>query len=379
MATDALKRVEDLHLVRLTKTYGDHNAVDDLSLTIPAGSFFALLGPSGCGKTTTMNMIAGLESPTAGEIYFDDKPMKEVVPGKRGVGFVFQNYAIFSHMTVAENIGFGLKIAGRSKADRQREVRKVADLVQLTPMLEMNAGRLSINDMQKVALGRSMITQPSIFLLDEPFSNLDAAFREYMRGELKRLQRSLKQTMVYVTHDQVEAMSMADKIAVMYCGELYQFGSPEDIYNQPVNMFVARIIGSPNMNFMNCNYLFEDGEGYLVQKAGGAKTLVDSKRRALVEKSAGADNLVLGVRPEHLSLSATPPAYTSDSGALWEGAVYAIEPLGPKTVIHLKVGGDALQVVAPSAYRPRVGEKQYLALDVARTHIFDGNSKAVIR
>ena len=147
---------------------------------------------------------------------------------------------------------------------------KVAELLQLTPMLNMNAGRLSINDMQKVALGRSMITQPSIFLLDEPFSNLDAAFREYMRGELKRHPAPLKQTMVYVTHDQVEAMSMADKIAVMYCGELYQFGSPDEVYNQPVNMFVARFIGSPNMNFINCYYAVEGGQGYLVQKASAA-------------------------------------------------------------------------------------------------------------
>jgi multiple sugar transport system ATP-binding protein len=220
-----------IRLEKLRKQFGPVVAVDSISLEIPDGEFAALLGPSGCGKTTTMNMIAGLETPTSGTIYFDGKPINQVSPGKRGVGFVFQNYAIFTHMTVRENIGFGLKIAGRSKDEIAREVEEVAKVLQFAPMLDMNAGRLSINDMQKVALGRSMITKPAIFLLDEPFSNLDAAFREYMRGELKRIQRRLKQTMVYVTHDQVEAMSMADKIAVMYCGELYQFGSPDAIYN----------------------------------------------------------------------------------------------------------------------------------------------------
>ena len=208
--------------------------------------------------------------------------MNQVPPGKRGVGFVFQNYAIFTHMTVEENIGFGLKIAG-AKDEINREVDEIAELLQFTPMLAMNAGRLSINDMQKVALGRSMITKPGIFLLDEPFSNLDAAFREYMRGELKRIQRRLGQTMIYVTHDQVEAMSMADKIAVMYCGELYQFGSPDEIYNWPVNQFVARFIGSPNMNFINCAYRTENGQALLVQKAGGATAPVDDKRRQLLE------------------------------------------------------------------------------------------------
>ena len=363
-----------IRLENLRKAFGPVVAVDNLSLEIPDGEFAALLGPSGCGKSTTMNMIAGLERPSSGMVYFNEKPMNEVLAGKRGVGFVFQNYAIFSHMTVAQNVGFGLKIAGRSQAEIAQEVAKIAKLLQLTPMLEMNAGRLSINDMQKVALGRSMITQPSIFLLDEPFSNLDAAFREYMRGELKRLQRSLRQTMIYVTHDQVEAMSMADKIAVMYCGELYQFGSPDEIYNWPVNQFVARFIGSPNMNFINCVYRAENGQALLVQKAGGATVPVDNQRRQLLESSANADQLVLGIRPEHMTLTA---ARTADS--LWAGSVYAIEPLGPKTIVHLKVGDDLMQAIGPASYRPRVGETQHIGLDLARTHVFDGKTRAVIR
>lgn len=367
-----------IRLETLRKTFGQVVAVDNLSFEIPNGEFAALLGPSGCGKTTTMNMIAGLETPTSGTIYFNDKPVNAVPPGKRGVGFVFQNYAIFSHMTVADNIAFGLKIAGRDKAEIDQEVRRIADILQFSHMLNVNAGRLSINDMQKVALGRSMITRPAIFLLDEPFSNLDAAFREYMRGELKRIQRQLKQTMVYVTHDQVEAMSMADKIAVMYCGELYQFGSPDDVYNRPVNQFVAKFIGSPNMNFINCAYRAPEGSGGLVQRGGRAAVPVDGQRRSLIEASSSAENLILGVRPEHLKLSLDCPL-ASASQAVWEGEAYAIEPLGPKTVIHVKLGEDMLQAIAPSGYRPRVGERQYIAVDPARTHVFDGQTRMVIR
>jgi len=363
-----------IRLEKLRKEFGAVVAVQELTLEIPDGEFAALLGPSGCGKTTTMNMIAGLEAPSAGAIYFDRRDMTAVPAGKRGVGFVFQNYAIFTHMTVEGNIGFGLKLTGAKPDVIKREVRAVADLLQIAHMLPVNAGRLSINDMQKVALGRSMIMKPGIFLLDEPFSNLDAAFREYMRGELKRIQRRLKQTMVYVTHDQVEAMSMADKIAVMYCGELYQFGSPDQVYNWPANQFVARFIGSPNMDFINCAYASENGQGYLTQKAGGARTPVDDARRRLLEASTNADNLVLGVRPEHMTLSGAKTA-----GSLWEGTVYAIEPLGPKTVVHLKLGDDRVQVIGPASYRPRVGEQQFVAVDLARTHVFDGKTRVAIR
>src|SRR5512133_2574745 len=204
-----------IRLEKLRKEFGQVVAVEGLSLEIADGEFAALLGPSGCGKSTTMNMISGLEVPTSGELYFDGKPVSQVPPDKRGIGFVFQNYAIFTHMTVYENIAFALKIRNYPEADQRREVHTTAELLQIGDQLPLNAGRLSVNDMQKVALGRSMIMNPRIFLLDEPFSNLDAAFRAYMRGELKRIQREVRQTMIYVTHDQIEAMSMADKIAIM--------------------------------------------------------------------------------------------------------------------------------------------------------------------
>ena len=214
----------EIRLQNLTKHFGALRAVEDFTLDIPHGGFIALLGPSGCGKTTTMNMISGLERPTAGEIYFDDRPISRLEPGQRNVGFVFQNYAIFTHMTVYENLAFGLRVKPKHERPAQEEldrrVRRVSETVGVPNILDLKCGRLSVNDMQKVALGRSMIVEPATFVLDEPFSNLDSAFRAYMRAELKRIQHELGQTMIYVTHDQVEAMGMADRIAVMDLGRL---------------------------------------------------------------------------------------------------------------------------------------------------------------
>jgi multiple sugar transport system ATP-binding protein len=362
-----------IRLEKLRKEFGDVVAVEGLALAIADGEFAALLGPSGCGKTTTMNMIAGLEAPTSGDIYFNERRVTDVPPGKRGIGFVFQNYAIFTHMTVYDNLGFGLKVRGCPDAEIRREVNKVAELLQIGSKLQWNAGRLSVNDMQKVALGRSMITQPSIFLLDEPFSNLDAAFRAYMRGELKRIQREVKQTMIYVTHDQVEAMSMADKIAVMSCGQLHQWGSPEEVYNRPVNTFVARFIGSPNMNFMPCAYRAEGGQAFLVQKTGGIRVPLDERRRQMLDRRGGDGNLILGIRPEHMHVQPAPTP-----GSIWQGVVYAIEPLGSKTIGHVQVGTEVMQVIAAPDYRPHVGETQWIALDLDYMHIFDGDSKDAI-
>ena len=366
--------MSSIRLETLRKQFGDVVAVESLSFEIPDGEFAALLGPSGCGKTTTMNMIAGLEQPTAGSIFFGDKVVNDVPPGKRGVGFVFQNYAIFTHMNVAQNLGFGLKVQKRPADEIRREVDKVAELLQLTGMLDANAGRLSINDMQKVAIGRSMVMQPRIFLLDEPFSNLDAAFRFYMRGELKRLQRDIGQTMIYVTHDQVEAMSMADRIAVMDFGILQQFGTPNEIYNHPNNTFVATFIGSPSMNFIKCSYLVEGGQGYLAQQGGSVRTPLDDRRRRLIEQGGKGDNLLLGIRPEFIEARPQP-----DGAAAWPGSVFFVEPLGSRTIVHVQVGPDPMQVAGPGDYRPELGASQWLALDPNYLHVFDAESGQVIR
>jgi multiple sugar transport system ATP-binding protein len=338
----------EIRLENLTKRFGSLAAVCDLDLVIPDGSFTALLGPSGCGKTTTMNMISGLEQPTNGEIYFDDRPVSRVDPGRRNVGFVFQNYAIFTQMRVYDNLAFGLRIRKPRppKEEIDREVRRVAEIVGVHAALDRKAARLSVNDMQKVALGRSMIVNPAIFLLDEPFSNLDAAFRAYMRAELKRIQHEIGQTMVYVTHDQVEAMGMADKIAVLDLGVLQQYGTPEEIYNQPANLFVARFVGSTQMN------------------------LIPSERVPLaLPAAAEGRQTVIGVRPEHVAVT-TPDA----ADAALRAKVTLVEPLGAKDVVHLAVDGHDVRAIGTPGRRPRIGENVGLVFDGAHVLFFDVSS-----
>ncbi|HEV8501301.1 MAG TPA: ABC transporter ATP-binding protein [Casimicrobiaceae bacterium] len=312
----------EIRLEHLTKRFGSLVAVDDLDLTMPDGAFVALLGPSGCGKTTTMNMISGLERPTGGEIYFDDRPISRVDPGRRNVGFVFQNYAIFTHMRVYENLAFGLRVRKPkpSKEEIDREVRRVAEIVGVQSALERNAGRLSVNDMQKVALGRSMIVQPAIFLLDEPFSNLDAAFRAYMRAELKRIQSEVGQTMVYVTHDQVEAMSMADRVVLLNKGRIEQNGTPAELYETPANVFVARFIGTPPMNLLRL-------------AAGRAGAVVAGTDGPALLPNDHADG-TLGIRPEHIALA-------FEEG-LRAGVIH-VEYLGADSLVTCSAGGQSLQ------------------------------------
>jgi multiple sugar transport system ATP-binding protein len=342
----------EIRLQQLTKNFGGLVAVDDLTLTVEDGSFIALLGPSGCGKTTTMNMISGLETPTSGEIYFDEAPISRVEPGRRNVGFVFQNYAIFTHMRVYDNLAFGLRVRKPrpDKAEIDREVKRVAGIVGVGGILERTAGRLSVNDMQKVALGRSMIVSPAIFLLDEPFSNLDAAFRAYMRAELKRIQSEVGQTMVYVTHDQVEAMSMADRIAVMDRGVLQQYGTPDEIYNQPRNRFVAGFVGSTQMNFLPAALVPLD--------LGGR---------------ANGRDLTIGIRPESIRIVA-PDA----PDATIRAAVTLVEPLGAKDVVHLTFDGRDVRAVGTPGERPRIGESVGLAFDAQRVHLFDASTGEVV-
>jgi multiple sugar transport system ATP-binding protein len=337
--------VAAIRLENLTKDFGGVVAVNHVDLTMPDGAFIALLGPSGCGKTTTMNMIAGLERPTEGEIWFDDRPMKSVPVGDRSVGFVFQNYAIFTHMTVFDNLAFGLRVRkpkpGRDEIER--EVKRISEVVGVGSMLDRRAGRLSVNDMQKVALGRSMIVRPSIFLLDEPFSNLDAAFRAYMRAELKHIQHEIGQTMVYVTHDQVEAMAMADRIAVMNLGVLQQFGTPLEIYDHPANTFVAGFVGSYQINFLPA------AEVSLPETPPGDR-----------------ESLAVAIRPEYVTVVA-PDAPEATIGA----RVVLVEPLGSKDVVHLRWREHDVRALGTPGRRPRIGENVGLAFELTRIRFFD--------
>jgi multiple sugar transport system ATP-binding protein len=352
-----------IELDAVSKMFGDFAAVHEFDLDIPDGSFVALLGPSGCGKSTTMNMISGLEVPTHGEIRFDGVPVNDLSAGKRDVGFVFQNYAIFTHMSARANIAYGLTLRKLPKEEIDAKVQQVATLLDIGHLLDRQPKDLSVNDLQKVAIGRSMVVEPAIFLLDEPFSNLDAAFRAYMRAELKDLQRRLGQTMIYVTHDQVEAMSMAEHIAIMDRGRLQQYGSPQEVYSKPANRFVAEFVGSTKMNFL------------LAEVADGAVRTAASNGRAIpiAGLAVAAGEMTIGIRPEFLTIG--------DAGedVTWRGRVDLIEPLGPRTIYHVIIGDQRIRVSAPPNVTVAVGEQVGITVDPNRIHLFDNATGLAVR
>ncbi|MEQ8651915.1 MAG: ABC transporter ATP-binding protein [Kiloniellales bacterium] len=363
----------EIKLQGLTKRFGKQTlAVDRLDLEIPDKEFVALLGPSGCGKTTTMNMIAGIEHPSAGEILFDGKDVVRLTPDKRGVGFVFQNYAIFTHLSVYENLAFGPRVQGWSSSEIEGKVNQMAELMRLTDRLHWPSDRLSVNEMQKLAIGRSAIVEPTIFLLDEPLSNLDAAFREFMRTELKRIQHQLKQTMVYVTHDQIEAMSLADRIAVMDQGVLQQYGTPAEIYNSPANTFVANFMGSPPMNLIACRLVEEAGQMSLDLAEAGRLAISDPKLLHAA-KAARSSDVMLGIRPEAISVI--------DGAAAEAGlsmTVDLLEPIGPRTIIHLKQGEQELLAVEDKRFGGRHASQVVALLPPESCHLFDRESGRVL-
>ena len=313
-----------IHLKSLTKSFGPFMALQPMDLDIADGEFLALLGPSGCGKSTTMNMIAGMEKPSGGRILFGDRDMGAVPMARRGVGFVFQNYAIFTHMTVRQNLDYGLRMAGVDPGPR---TAAMAELLGLTDLLDRPSQGLSVNILQRLAIGRSAIMEPAIFLLDEPLSNVDAAFRAVMRTELKSLQRQFRQTMVYVTHDQLEAMTMADRIAVMDHGVLQQVGTPLEVYNRPANTFVARFLGSPGMNLL---------PGRAVQS--GSAVQVDLGPIGLTPPLPGpaSGQVTYGFRPEEVTLDEASPLRLP---------VTHVERIGARSIVHL---GDAVKAVFPA-------------------------------
>ena len=357
-----------IDLKDLTKVFGSVTAVNALTLSIPDKEFVALLGPSGCGKTTTMNMIAGIEQPTSGSICFNGVDVGHVPPGRRGIGFVFQNYAIFSHMTVRANLAFGLEIRHEPHADIARKVAEMAALMRLSDKLDRTAARLNVNEMQRLAIGRSAIVRPDIFLLDEPLSNLDAAFRAEMRTELKHLQREIRQTMIYVTHDQIEAMSMADRIAVLNLGVLQQYASPIEIYNNPANLFVAKFIGSPSMNLLPCRLVTDGGGNRLDFGAAGSIVITDPQLLAQ-SRMAHNSNLVLGTRPEQLELRSED----GNASSLRMTTTF-VERVGARTIVHLEQNGLIVKVAEKNGYRAERGEPRSIILPQARATLFDAES-----
>jgi multiple sugar transport system ATP-binding protein len=358
-----------IHLENLAKNFGAFAALKTMDLEIRNGEFMALLGPSGCGKSTTMNMIAGMEQPSGGRILFDGRDMAAVPMERRGVGFVFQNYAIFTHMTVRQNLAYGLKMRRTTAAELSRRVSAIAEFLQLAPLLDRPAAGLSVNILQRLAIGRSAVLEPAIFLLDEPLSNVDAAFRAVMRTELKHLQRQFRQTMVYVTHDQLEAMTMADRIAVMDHGVLQQVGTPLDVYNRPANLFVARFIGSPGMNLVP-GTVAEGARGPAVDLGAWGMTAPLTDGRAAALSRTGKSEVVLGIRPEELILSSEGPGL--------RGTVSFVERIGARTIVHLAAADATMRAVADNSVPVTIGDRVTVTPSPKSIRLFDPASGRAI-
>jgi len=357
-------------LDHLSKYFGSVRAVDDLNLEIKDGEFVALLGPSGCGKTTTLLMIAGIYKPTKGRIYFDDVDITELPPKDRNVGMVFQSYALYPHMKVYDNIAFPLKLKKMPKDEIDRRVRSVAKMLQIDHLLDRYPRQLSGGQQQRVALARALVKDACVLLMDEPLSNLDAKLRIMMRAEIKRLQKELKITTIYVTHDQVEAMSMADRIAVLNEGKLQQYSTPDELYNKPVNVFVAGFIGAPPMNLIDATFKVES-DGYYID-AGSFKLKLREDLGEIVRKHLSSSEIIFGVRPEHIEISTVKQPNTI------EGTVYVLEPLGRDLIINVKTGDHIIKAVARPGINLTPSQKIWLVIDYDKIHIFDKKTERAI-
>ena len=358
-------------LRRVTKSFSSKVAVDDLSLEVEDGEFVIVVGPSGCGKTTTLRMIAGFETPDAGTLHIGDKLMNHVPPKDRNLAMVFQNYALFPHMSVARNLSFGLRIRHASKQEITSQVHEIAEMLGIEALLDRKPAQLSGGERQRVALGRALLRKPQAFLLDEPLSNLDAALRTQMRFELKRIHAQFPVTTVYVTHDQVEAMTMADRIVLMNHGELQQVAPPETLYAQPTNVFAAGFIGSPKINLVQAQVEQSDGTSVLrclMTAVPVTADIADSLR------STKSETVTVGIRPEDLNLrSATDDAHGL---AAISGIVEVVEPLGAETHISVRVGDNLLTCRTPPRSGLEIGSTINLSFDITQATIFDGTSGA---
>ena len=336
----------------ISKLWGSHVGVDDVSLEIADGEFLVLLGPSGCGKSTTMRIVAGLEDPTSGDVLIGDRVVNDVPPGERDLAMVFQNYGLYPHMTVAENIGYPLKVARVPKEERMRRVRAAAERVELEELLARRPAQLSGGQRQRVALGRAIVRTPQLFLMDEPLSNLDAKLRVSMRAQLKHLQRELNTTTIYVTHDQVEAMTLADRVAVMSAGKLQQVGPPLDIYNRPANAFVAAFLGNPSMNLIEADV--ENGR-------------IVHPRFTLPIPALRPGRITLGQRPEDMAIVA-PGAGDFDT------EVYTAELLGDTALVTVRLGAKLIAVKAEKDTPVRMGDTVGVRFHRDALHFFDAAS-----
>ena len=350
-----------------------HVAVHGVDLTVADGEFVVLVGPSGCGKSTTLRMIAGLESITAGKLSIGGRVVNDVPPKDRDIAMVFQNYALYPHMSVRDNMAFALKLRKMPKSEIDQRVREAADVLGLTTELDRLPKQLSGGQRQRVAVGRAIVRKPAVFLFDEPLSNLDAKLRVQMRREILALHRRLGATTVYVTHDQVEAMTMGDRIVVMSAGHVMQVDTPEALYERPNNRFVAGFIGSPAMLFLK-GTLTSNGSTRFVAEGGEPSIALPG---AMVAKGRSTPDVVLGIRPEHLHLASESP--TSPDQSPLDATVDLVEPLGGEALVHVRAGTHELTVKTRSRDLPDVGDTIQLVADGRRVHQFDAASGAVVK
>jgi ABC-type sugar transport system ATPase subunit len=347
-------------LKNLTKYFGKVVAAEDVNLEIGDGEFVALLGPSGCGKTTTLLMVAGIYKPTRGYVYFDDRIVNDLLPKDRNVGMVFQSYALYPHMTVFDNITFPLKLKKVPKGEMRERAQRVADMLGIGRLMDRKPAQLSGGQQQRVAVARALVKEPDILLFDEPLSNLDAKLRLRMRGELKRLQMELGITSIYVTHDQVEAMTMADRIAVMNEGVLQAYAPPEQLYDHPETMFVAAFIGSPPMSFLNMTFEERDGSFYLRGK--GLDIRLPDEKGQLAKRNNAPSEVVMGIRPEDVSIGAEGDV---------RAEVYVIEPLGREDLVTFHLDDEEIRVLTPAPFAGKIGEVMGLRLKREKIHLFN--------
>jgi multiple sugar transport system ATP-binding protein len=353
-----------LLLKSITKNFGTTTVCDNLTLEVNDKELLVILGPSGCGKTTTLRCIAGFETPESGEILIDGKMVNEVPPRDRDIAMVFQNYAIYPHMRVRDNIGFPLKVRHLPKTERNERVHKVAKLLKIEPLLDRKPAQLSGGEQQRVALGRALIREPKLFLMDEPLSNLDAKLRVEMRSEIKRIQHELGITTIFVTHDQAEAMAIADKIAIMHKGILQQVGSPMEVYNRPSNVMVAGFIGSPAMNFIDGQVEGERNSRSI--RVGDTQITIPEESAAKLESVTAVS---VGFRPEDAFFEVGPPLIQDALPA----EVYTVEPMGTNTILTLK-GAAMFRILASPDLDLKSGDKGNIRLKKNRLHVFDKNS-----
>jgi len=362
MAAIAIRRVE--------KVFGKVPVIYGIDLEVGDGEFVVLVGPSGCGKSTLLRMIAGLESISGGEIAIGDRIVNDLPPRSRDIAMVFQDYALYPHKSVYDNMAFGLRMRGSAKEEIAARVKEASDVLQIGHLLDRKPGQLSGGQRQRVAMGRAIVRRPQVFLFDEPLSNLDAQLRGEVRVEIKKLHQRFGTTIVYVTHDQVEAMTLADRIAVLRSGRLEQFATPNEIYNRPASLFVARFMGSPPMSVVPAKLT---ADGARIDLADGTSLPVPEGQRG-VARAANGRSIELGLRPEHVR----PGEAREPGDVAIDAQVEVVEPLGSETLTWLAIGGKSMTGRFPPELRARPGESVRVTLALARMHLFDTETGAAI-